>query len=227
MRRLFPVLLFALLLAGTVASGILRLPPEWDPWAPLDFRVAPNPLTPWKLSRMGWHPDSCFEAFAASGIAVTRVQDRASEENCPVLDAVRLAAGAAFSPPGPVATCRLAAAWALFDAHALQPAARRHLGQPVARVRHLGTYSCRNVRGGARRSEHASANALDVAGFVLADGREVALARDWDDPGERGAFLRAARDGACRFFGAVLGPDHDALHRDHFHLDRGPWRTCR
>ena len=62
---------------------------------------------------------------------------------------------------------------------------------------------------------------------MLADGREVSLARDWDDPGPRGTFLHAARDGACRVFDAVLGPEYNALHRDHFHLDRGPWRACR
>ena len=228
MRRLLLVLLFALALAGTVASGVLRLPPGWDPWAPLDLRLAPTALTRWKLARMGWRPEGCFESFAASGVPVTRVPDGAGDGSCPLLDAVRLAGfGPALAPPGPAATCRLAAAWALFDAHALQPAARRHLGQPVVRVRHLGTYACRNVRGGTRLSEHANGNAIDVAGFVLADGREVAVLRDWNDPGERGAFLRAARDGACRFFGAVLGPDHDAAHRDHLHLDRGPWRTCR
>ena len=228
MRRLLPVLLVALLLAGAVASGALRLPPGWDPWAPLDLRAEPTPLTRSKLARMGWDSGTCFEAFEASGLPVTRVPDRGSDEDCPMLDAVGLAGfGPGLAPPGPVATCRVAAAWALFDAHALQPAARRHLGQPVVRVRHLGTYACRNVRGGARRSEHASANALDVAGFVLADGREVGVLRDWDDAGERGAFLRAARDGACRFFGAVLSPDYNAAHRDHLHLDRGRWRTCR
>ena len=228
MRRLLPVLLLALLLGATVASGLLRLPPEWDPFAPLDLRAAPNPLTRWKLAAMGWRPETCFAAFEASGITVARVPDRASDEDCPILDAMRLAGfGPALVPTGPVATCGLAASWAIFAEHALQPAARAHLGQPVARVRHLGTYACRDVRGGSRRSQHASANALDVAGFVLADGREVSVLRDWDDDGPRGAFLRAARDGACGTFGAVLGPDYNAAHRDHFHLDRGPWRTCR
>ena len=41
------------------------------------------------------------------------------------------------------------------------------------------------------------------------------------------AFLREVNDGACRFFNAVLGPDYNAAHRDHFHLDMGRWRVCR
>jgi hypothetical protein len=25
----------------------------------------------------------------------------------------------------------------------------------------------------------------------------------------------------------VLGPDYNAAHRNHFHLDMGPWWVCR
>ena len=45
--------------------------------------------------------------------------------------------------------------------------------------------------------------------------------------GAEAAFLREVRDGACRWFRAVLGPEHNAEHRDHFHLDRGLWNACR
>jgi hypothetical protein len=112
----------------------------------------------------------------------------------------------------------------------LHPAARQHLGQDVERVIHWGTYSCRNInrRPEGRRSEHASANAIDVAGFVLADGQEVTVRSDWSgsDP-RKAAFLRAVRDGACAFFDVVLSPDYNAAHHDHFHLDMGSYRACR
>jgi hypothetical protein len=78
-----------------------------------------------------------------------------------------------------------------------------------------------------RRSQHATANAIDIAGFVLRDGREVRLAQDWTGTGFEAAFLRAVRDGACRWFRGVLGPDYNAAHHDHFHFDMGPWRVCR
>jgi len=78
-----------------------------------------------------------------------------------------------------------------------------------------------------RRSEHATANALDIAGFVLADGTRITLAQDWDEGGARAAFLRDLRTGACRFFDVVLGPDFNEARRDHFHLDMGRFRTCR
>ena len=128
-----------------------------------------------------------------------------------------------------MASCPLAAAWALFEAHALQPAARAHLGQPVARVIHFGTYACRNVnhRPFGRHSQHATANAIDVAGFVLRDGREITVLSGWTGGGRDARFLRAARDGACRFFDAVLSPDYNARHRDHFHFDLGRFQACR
>ena len=89
-----------------------------------------------------------------------------------------------------------------------------------------------------RLSEHARANALDVAAFTLQGGRRISVLGDWQaaaapaappaaeaDP--KAAFLRQVRDGACQGFAAVLGPDYNAAHRDHFHLDRGPYRACR
>lgn len=221
-----------LLLVLLVAAGALayrHLPPEWDPAAPLDLRAAPGLLTGFKLRRLAADPPACFAAFAASGLAPARVPDRPSDAGCAVEDAVLLPSSLRVAPRPPAVTCRVAAAWTLWERHALQPAARRHLGTEVAGVRHLGSYSCRNVNHAAigRRSQHATANAIDVAGFTLADGREVRLARDWGGTGPETAFLRAVRDGACRWFHGVLGPDHDAAHADHFHLDMGPWRACR
>jgi hypothetical protein len=111
----------------------------------------------------------------------------------------------------------------------LAPAAQAHFGQKVARLEHFGSYSCRNVygRANATRSQHATAEALDIAGFVLEDGQRIRVLKDWPEDGTNAAFLRDVRTGACRFFDAVLSPDYNAAHRDHFHFDRGPYRTCR
>jgi hypothetical protein len=157
------------------------------------------------------------------------VPDQASRVGCPIVVAVRLPSGVRAAPSTPAVTCRVGAAWVLFERTVLQAAARRHLGIEVASVRHLGTYACRNVNHAAsgRRSQHATANAIDIAGFILRDGREITLLRHWANAGPEGAFLRAVRDGACRSFNVVLGPDYNAAHADHFHLDMGPWRTCR
>jgi hypothetical protein len=76
-------------------------------------------------------------------------------------------------------------------------------------------------------SQHATANALDVAAFRLSDGRTVRVREDWNDPGERGAFLHAVRDGACSVFAVTLSPDYNAAHHDHLHLDMGRGPFCR
>nr|WP_256476169.1 extensin family protein [Siccirubricoccus soli] len=217
------------MLIGVALLSLRYLPPEWDPRAPLNLDAPPNPVTDLKLWWLSQSPSACFAAFTASDIPVVRAPDRLSDSGCEVENAVLLPAGSRVVPRSPLATCRLAAAWTLFERNTLQPAARLHLGAEVAEVRHLGTYNCRNVNHAAagRRSEHASANAIDVAAFVLSSGRQVSVARDWPRPGPEAAFLRAVRDGACRWFNLVLGPDYNAAHQNHFHVDMGRWRGCR
>lgn len=39
--------------------------------------------------------------------------------------------------------------------------------------------------------------------------------------------LRAARDGACRFFDGVLSPDYNIAHADPLHLEWHRARVCR
>ena len=63
--------------------------------------------------------------------------------------------------------------------------------------------------------------------MTLDGGRTVSVLRDWDDGGEKGAFLRDLRAGACRVFSAVLSPDYNAAHANHFHFDLGRWSVCR
>jgi hypothetical protein len=116
----------------------------------------------------------------------------------------------------------------------VKPAAVLYFGVPVVDLK-AGSYSCRprNNRRGAKLSEHSFGNALDVMAFILADGREITVAKGWKgDPVEQD-FLREAFVGACRYFTTVLGPGSDAFHYDHFHIDlarhnpRGDRRVCK
>ena len=97
------------------------------------------------------------------------------------------------------------------------------------RIDQLGTYACRNVNSAAsgRRSQHATANAIDIAGFRLADGRSISILDPGAEDTPEARFLAAARDEACRFFNVVLSPDYNRLHANHFHLDLGGFRMCR
>jgi hypothetical protein len=151
---------------------------------------------------------------------------------------MRLAQGGArsagFSPAGLVTSCPVASALLLWDERVVQPAARRHFGVGVTSFVHAGSYSCRRLYGrqSGGWSEHATADAIDIQGFGLADGRTVSVLGDWRDQGPDARFLHEVRDGACQLFTTVLSPDYNAAHRDHLHLDtayRGPagWRACR
>ncbi|MEZ5825998.1 MAG: extensin family protein [Geminicoccaceae bacterium] len=122
-------------------------------------------------------------------------------------------------------SCAMAMAWFDFEPEA-EALARSHLGSGIAVVRHYGSYNCRSMSGNRRRmSLHATARALDIAGFVLDNGREISVKRDWRR-GDAGRFLDAFANSACERFGVVLTPAHDRAHHDHIHLDIGPWRLC-
>ncbi|UJW84646.1 extensin-like domain-containing protein [Devosia sp. SL43] len=86
------------------------------------------------------------------------------------------------------------------------------------------SYMCRPVVGGeaGRTSEHGFANAIDVTGFTLADGRSIAVEANWlPAAAPEGRLLRLAHDAACGDFMTVLGPEANAEHEDHLHLDLG------
>ncbi|MDB5910460.1 MAG: extensin family protein [Massilia sp.] len=77
-------------------------------------------------------------------------------------------------------------------------------------------------------SEHGFADAVDVVGFTLEDGRTVNVSTGWPDASAPdGRMLRYAHDAACSMFTTTLGPEANALHKDHFHLDLGcHGKTC-
>ena len=126
-----------------------------------------------------------------------------------------------------MATCPLAVSFALFERHGLQPAAQAVFGQPVSRVEHVGSFACRSIAGSQRPSQHSYANALDKVGFRLRDGQHISVLRDWPAEGDKARFLRLVQEAACDSFNVTLGPEYNAAHRDHFHVDMGMWRMCR
>ena len=221
------LLLTIAVLALNVQSRQLRIPEYLNPWATLQVDAPPNFLTRYKLARLSNDIAACRSVLATTGIQFEPIDDEMTGPGCGFFNAVRVdrtsvEVGAPF-----VLSCRAAVSLALWERHVLHPQVRRHFGLPVARIEHFGSYSCRNVYGrpNATRSRHATAEAFDVAGLVLEDGERIRIVNDWS--GEHAAFLRTLRDGACRFFDGVLGPNYNDAHRDHLHFDRGPHRMCR
>ncbi|MCD9116199.1 MULTISPECIES: extensin family protein [Pseudomonas] len=231
--RFWKALAVVALIVGFAGLGVWRgwvaLPPQWNPWAPLDVNLAPNLLTRFKLMALRNDPQLCDQALATSGLRTARQADSGANSTCPLTNVLRVQGGEVALSSSFLASCPLAVAFALFERHGLQPAAMAVYGQKVTRVDHLGSFACRNMYGreSGARSQHATASALDIAGFRLADGRTVSVLRDWPKDNADARFLRQARDGACDMFSVVLSPDYNAAHRNHFHLDVGPWWICR
>lgn len=153
--------------------------------------------------------------------------DRNFTPGCSALGAVQLRdIGTPTTNLGAM-TCPLAYAFTQWVQSDLQVPAIGEFGSAVVKIETFGTYSCRNIAGSERLSEHASANAVDVSAFVLANGRRVSVLDGWNGDEREGRFLRAVRVAACRRFNTVLSPDYNADHNDHMHFDMGRGPFCR
>lgn len=232
--------LAALALAAVAALllwAAMRGRPQDMPWTPLDLGQPVGLFTGRKLAALGDDFVACRALLDTAGVRYTALPPVRSGQ-CGYADGVRLTGGGArriaFNPPALGTSCPVAAALAVWEWEVVQPAARRIYGSSVTSIDHFGSYNCRRLYGrdeGAW-SEHASADAIDIAGFRLANGRRITVATDWRGDGRDAAFLRDVRDGACGLFSTVLSPDYNAAHRDHLHLDQAErgalgWRTCR
>ena len=170
----------------------------------------------------------CHADLRAEGVDFRPLPDKRTGPGCGVYGAVQLLDIGVPVTGITAMRCGNARAFAGWVRNAVAPAAYQTLGSELARVSAMGSYACRDVAGSGRRSGHAVANAVDVGGFTLKDGRSVTILRDWrsEDPAVRG-FLSTIRKSACRRFGTVLTPDYNAAHRDHLHLEDDGARFCR
>jgi hypothetical protein len=159
------------------------------------------------------------------------VPDQNFGAGCSVIDAVQLLDVGVPVTNVKAIKCGVARNLALWVRESVQPAARDAFGSRVVKLESMGAYACRNVIGNAasagNRSEHATANAVDIGGFVLADGRRVSVKAGWTGASDERNFLRAVRAGGCKRFQTVLSPDYNAAHHDHLHFDMGRGPFCR
>lgn len=183
--------------------------------------------------------EACREALKAEGFRFRALGDkeRPDKSGCgiphPVL-VMKGPTGISYDPPVTV-DCSLARALANVE-RIVQEEAETHLQGKIARIGNLGGYACRprnTSRGrGGSLSAHAFGSALDVSAFHPAKGTPAIIARDYAE----GARTTPAREARRAFLHAVfarlrreadltyaIGPEFNAQHRDHFHLDRGGW----
>jgi hypothetical protein len=177
---------------------------------------------------------ACRARLTALGVVFKAMPSIEGEGGCGVaapVEVSEVAPGVALTPAATL-NCRTAEALARWIVEVVAPAAKAHLNAPPNALTHASTYVCRprNNEERAKLSEHASANAIDIAAIGLAGREPVAVVdRDGEDADER--FLQAIRTGACAHFTTVLGPGSDAAHATHFHFDmaqrkRG-YRMCQ
>jgi hypothetical protein len=163
---------------------------------------------------------ACVRRLKEQGVALERLPPIALGP-CGARDVFRLAAlpdGVAVAPPITV-TCAMADSLAGWSKDVVD-AADHELHRRVSALATGTNYECRgqNHVATAKLSEHAFANALDLAGFRFATGAAVTVTGT--PPDEASArFLLSVRASACRYFTTVLGPGSDPSHSDHLHLD--------
>ena len=230
-RTILLVILLALVLRGY----------EWIshdhrmPWTPLSLADPVGPFTTRKIDALADDTPQCHALLEAALIGYSPLPSVSAGPDCGYDNGVALSRdqprSIAYSPAAKT-SCPMAVSLVLWEKQIVKAAAARHLGTTVDEIITYGSYSCRRIGGGASGnfSEHATANAIDIAAFRLADGRTVSVAGHWNADDERSRFLKEVRDGACELFATTLSPDYNKAHADHLHFDqarRGGSRYCR
>lgn len=228
LRFLLALILVCLVTAyGLSRLGYFEWPREYDPLVLPDLDAPSNFLTPFKLKRIDSSAENCRAAFARAGKTVGIEPARFEKAECSKEDTIKLSGLSTATLRVEETRCAIAARLFMWEHNIVQPAARKYFNEPVAEILHFGSYSCRNIRGSSATSEHATANAFDISGFRLRDGKLITLKQQWQGSQPQAKFLREVRDGACDYFNVVLSPDYNADHHDHLHVDMGWYRTCR
>ena len=205
------------------------------PWTPLSLAAPIGPFTTRKIDGLADDNPFCHALLEEAAIRYSPLPSVKAGPDCGYDNGVALSQDqpqAIAHTPATRTSCPMAVSLVLWEKQIVNAAAVRHLGTPVDQIVTYGSYSCRRIGGGqtGAYSEHAQANAIDIAAFRLADGRTVSVAGHWNANDERSRFLKEVRDGACTLFATTLSPDYNKAHEDHLHFDqarRGGSRYCR
>lgn len=213
---------------GVTAVRVSLRPVERPAGLAAAIRAAETRGTPGRVTQPGLRGALCGQR-GIIGDRLERIPGRIN--GCGIAEPVRVREidGITLAQPATI-NCDTALAVQEWLNDAVIPTVGRY-GGGVASLRVVASYSCRtrNNQPGARLSEHATGNAIDIAGIGLVDGSEISVLDDWDG-GREGRILRQLHEAACGTFGTVLGPGADRYHRDHFHFDVAAYRNgayCR
>ncbi|MCK6709929.1 extensin family protein [Enterobacter cloacae] len=222
-------LLIVFILVAVATVGYRWLPSHYNPFTPLSLDDPPGPITQYKLRRLT--PEACASLLSqANHKALIRTQPVADSAGaCPLHNVVRVRDfGPVSLNSSFLASCPLALSSALFVSQQARPLTKTWTGSELVRIEHLGSYACRNIyhRPDARRSEHATAEALDISAFRLANGERVTILHGWRSTKTQ-PWLQALLTASCGYYGNGLGPEYNAAHANHFHLGMRGFGLCR
>ncbi|MEL6726957.1 MAG: extensin family protein [Pseudomonadota bacterium] len=204
------------------------LPTQHNPLRAPDLTEPIGLATYSKLTELKYDETLCRQKLSDAGVEYTVQGADGAETRCPLEETLVLNRSLTPYSSAPLRmTCHQMAALHIWERQVLRPQAERIFGSPLRQIRTYGSFSCRNIAGTRTRSQHSYANAIDVAGFVLEDGTEISVRQHWRERSDKGRYLNRIHKKACRLFSTTLGPDYDAAHADHFHLDMGSVETCR
>ncbi|EKS6931322.1 MULTISPECIES: extensin-like domain-containing protein [Enterobacter] len=222
-------LLTIFILGAIATAGYRWLPSYYNPFTPLNLDDPPGRITQYKLRHLT--PEACASLLAQANqkklIRTQAVADSGGE--CPLNNVVRVRDFGPVSLNGSfLASCPLALSSALFVSQQARPLTKRFTGSELRRIEHLGSFACRNIyhRPDARRSEHATAEALDIAAFRLANGERVTVLNGWKSAKTQ-PWLKALLAASCGYYGNGLGPEYNAAHASHFHMGMRGFGLCR
>ena len=179
-------------------------------------------------------PSACQMRVADKIAVIEALPSLAGPGDCGATDVVRLEAiiqpdkSRVTLSPAATMRCTMAEALANWVREDLT-ATTAQLGSAPRTLDNYASYDCRgrNRVAGARISQHGLANAIDVRGVHLANGRFASFT---DRKLDR-EFREAVRKSICERFTTVLGPGSDGHHEDHIHMDlaerRGGYRLCQ
>jgi len=189
--------------------------------APSRWPIAPRPAVP----RPDGGPLSLYSSAAEGAYVPPQPYDfrmpYATQRPIPRERAREWEPGPVDLNPAATLACPLVSVLDRWIDEDVQPAALKWLGAPVVEIKQISAYSCRSMNGDANAtiSEHAFGNALDIAAFMLADGRKVDVEHGWHGAPEELAFLHDVQASACDQFTTVLAPGYNMYHYNHIHVD--------
>ncbi|MGK5092727.1 extensin family protein [Deltaproteobacteria bacterium TL4] len=172
--------------------------------------------------------ERCVQELQSAKLAIAPVSDYHNAQGCRHENVFQFKNLHIEQNKPVILTCRMITSLSAFEKEILQPKALEIFKQNIQKIENWGTYnSCRKQRKNKYiLSRHAFADAIDIAGFHLADGTYISVEKDWDGPGRKSRFLHEVAKEACSYFSKVLTPEFDNLHKNHFHLDQSFWPRC-